>query len=108
MPAQRITMRRIREVLRLKHECGLSYGEIGAVLSLPEEQAVVLRKNFFEDKPHNEIAAQIADKTFEWLDAPMLRVTAIDTPVPYSPPLEDYFLPQIDDIVTAARYLVAY
>jgi 2-oxoisovalerate dehydrogenase E1 component beta subunit len=55
-----------------------------------------------------EIAMRISEKAFEWLDAPILRVTAIDTPVPYSPPLEDYFLPQDGDIVTAARYLTKY
>jgi 2-oxoisovalerate dehydrogenase E1 component beta subunit len=55
-----------------------------------------------------EIAMRVSEKAFEWLDAPMLRVTALDTPVPYSPPLEDYFLPQVDDILTAARYLVSY
>jgi pyruvate/2-oxoglutarate/acetoin dehydrogenase E1 component len=55
-----------------------------------------------------EIAMRVSEKAFEWLDAPMLRVTALDAPVPYSPPLEDYFLPQVDDILTACRYLKAY
>lgn len=55
-----------------------------------------------------EIAMRVSESAFEWLDAPMLRVTAIDAPVPYSGVLEDYFLPQTDDIVTAGRYLVRY
>jgi pyruvate/2-oxoglutarate/acetoin dehydrogenase E1 component len=55
-----------------------------------------------------EIAMRISERAFEWLDAPILRVTAIDTPVPYSPPLEDYYLPQVADIVTAAKYLANY
>ena len=55
-----------------------------------------------------EITAQICEGGFEWLDAPVRRVTGLDTPVPYSPPLEDYYLPQVDDIVTAARWLLAY
>lgn len=55
-----------------------------------------------------EISMRINEKAFEWLDAPILRVTAIDTPVPYSPPLEDYFLPNAADIVTACRYLARY
>jgi 2-oxoisovalerate dehydrogenase E1 component beta subunit len=50
----------------------------------------------------------VSEKAFEWLDAPILRVTALDAPVPYSPPLEDYFLPQTEDIVKAARHLAAY
>jgi 2-oxoisovalerate dehydrogenase E1 component beta subunit len=55
-----------------------------------------------------EIAMRVSERAFEWLDAPVLRVTAIDTPVPYAPTLEDYFLPQVDDIVAACRYLAAY
>lgn len=55
-----------------------------------------------------EIAIRVSEKAFEWLDAPMLRVTALDTPVPYSPPLEDYFLPHADDILKACRYLTDY
>ena len=55
-----------------------------------------------------EIAATIAEEAFEWLDAPVLRVASIDSPVPYSPPLEAYFLPQVDEIVAAARRLAAY
>ncbi len=55
-----------------------------------------------------EIAMRINELAFEWLDAPILRVTALDTPVPYSPPLEDEFLPQTDDIVAAARHLTEY
>ena len=55
-----------------------------------------------------EIAMRVSEKAFEWLDAPIQRVTAIDAPIPYSPPLEDYFLPQTDDIVKAARWLANY
>ncbi|HSM08845.1 MAG TPA: alpha-ketoacid dehydrogenase subunit beta [Gemmatimonadota bacterium] len=55
-----------------------------------------------------EIAAQVNEHAFEWLDAPIRRVTAIDTPVPYAPALEDYYLPQTDDITAAARWLLAY
>jgi 2-oxoisovalerate dehydrogenase E1 component beta subunit len=55
-----------------------------------------------------EIAMRVNERAFEWLDAPILRVTAIDAPVPYSGSLEDYFLPQEQDIITAARYLSSY
>ncbi|HEX5708154.1 MAG TPA: alpha-ketoacid dehydrogenase subunit beta [Pyrinomonadaceae bacterium] len=55
-----------------------------------------------------EIAAQVAEEAFEWLDAPLVRVAAIDTPVPYSPPLEEYHLPQLGDVLDAARRLAAY
>jgi pyruvate/2-oxoglutarate/acetoin dehydrogenase E1 component len=55
-----------------------------------------------------EITSRINELAFEWLDAPVLRVTAADVPLPYSPPLEDYVLPQTSDIVTAIRRLAAY
>lgn len=55
-----------------------------------------------------EIAATLAEKAFEWLDAPILRVTAPDTPVPYSPPLEEAFLPNVNTLLAAARKLARY
>ena len=55
-----------------------------------------------------EITARINELAFEWLDAPVLRVTAADVPLPYSPPLEDYVLPQTNDIVKAVRRLASY
>ena len=55
-----------------------------------------------------EIAARINEEAFEWLDAPIWRVTAHDTPLPYAPTLEDYVLPQPQDVVSAARWLLAY
>ena len=55
-----------------------------------------------------EIAARINEGAFEWLDAPVLRVTAADTPLPYAPTLEDYVLPQTADIVSVARKLASY
>ena len=55
-----------------------------------------------------EITARINVTCFEWLDAPVLRVTAHDVPLPYSPPLEDFVLPQVSDIVTVARHLARY
>lgn len=55
-----------------------------------------------------EITARLNEHAFEWLDAPVMRVTAADVPLPYSPPLEDYVLPQTADIVKAARVLAAY
>ncbi len=55
-----------------------------------------------------ELSARINEYAFEWLDAPIRRVTAKDTPIPYAPTLEDYVLPQTADIVSAARWLLAY
>ena len=55
-----------------------------------------------------EIAARIAEHAFEHLDAPVVRVAAIDSPVPYAPSLEQYHLPQTSTVVDAARKLAAY
>src|SRR5689334_9996671 len=55
-----------------------------------------------------EIAATIADEAFEHLDAPVKRLTAPDCPVPFAPPLEKAFIPQVDDVAAALRELAAY
>jgi 2-oxoisovalerate dehydrogenase E1 component beta subunit len=55
-----------------------------------------------------EIAALLAEDCFEHLDGPVLRVAAPDTPVPFSTPLEEYFLPKVSDVLAAARKLAAY
>ena len=54
------------------------------------------------------LAAIIQEEAFESLDAPVRIVGALDTPVPYSPPLEEFFLPSDEDVERAARLLVAY
>lgn len=55
-----------------------------------------------------EIAAIIADRTFQRLDAPVRRLASPDTPVPFAPPLEDYFLPNAQKTVAALRELAAF
>ncbi len=55
-----------------------------------------------------EIAALICDQAFEDLDGPILRVTAPDTPVPFSPPLEKAFLPGVEHVMESARQLARY
>jgi 2-oxoisovalerate dehydrogenase E1 component beta subunit len=54
------------------------------------------------------IAAIVQEEAFESLDAPVRIVGALDTPVPYSPPLEAFFLPSEAEIERAARALVRY
>jgi 2-oxoisovalerate dehydrogenase E1 component beta subunit len=55
-----------------------------------------------------EIAAILCERAFGHLDGPLVRVTGLDTPVPYSPPLEEYFLPNKEKVVHAARELARY
>jgi 2-oxoisovalerate dehydrogenase E1 component beta subunit len=55
-----------------------------------------------------EIAATIAEDAFEHLDAPVKRIAAPDTPVPFAPVLEKAFLPQVEDVVKGLRELAEY
>ena len=55
-----------------------------------------------------ELAAIIAEEAFEYLDAPIVRIASQDTPVPYAPPLEAAFLPNVEKVVTAAKTLIQY
>jgi pyruvate/2-oxoglutarate/acetoin dehydrogenase E1 component len=55
-----------------------------------------------------EIAATIAEEAFEDLDAPLKRLTAPDSPVPFSPPLEKAFIPQVEDVVKGLKELAEY
>ena len=55
-----------------------------------------------------EIVATIMEEGFENLDAPVVRVTAPDTPVPFSPPLEKAYIPQVEDVVKGVKELAEY
>ena len=55
-----------------------------------------------------EIAAIVCESAFEDLDGPIARVTGLDTPIPYAPPLEERFLPSVEKVVAAARELAKY
>jgi pyruvate/2-oxoglutarate/acetoin dehydrogenase E1 component len=55
-----------------------------------------------------EIAATIAEEAFEDLDAPVRRIAAPDTPVPFSPPLERAFIPQVEDVAAGLREVAEY
>ena len=55
-----------------------------------------------------ELAALIAERAFEDLDGPIVRITGPDTPVPFSPPLEEYFLPNARNVIEAARKLAKW
>ncbi len=53
-----------------------------------------------------EISAMIAEKAFDDLDSPIKRVTAPDTPVPYAPVLEHFFMPHEENVIQAVRQMV--
>ena len=71
-------------------------------------KVIVMHEATMTGGPGGEIVARIAQKAFEYLDGPIVRIAPPDTPVPYSPPLEEAFLPQVKDIVASARKLAAY
>jgi 2-oxoisovalerate dehydrogenase E1 component beta subunit len=105
---------------RLEKEDGLSVEviDLRTLLPLDDEaivatvkktnRAVVVHEDTRTGGIAGEIIARINESAFEWLDAPVLRVTAADVPLPYAPPLEDYVLPQIEDVVHAVRRVAAY
>ncbi len=71
-------------------------------------KAIVLHEDTLTGGIGGEIVARINEKAFEYLDGPVLRIAAPDTPVPFSPPLEDAFLPNAARVIEKARWLYGY
>jgi 2-oxoisovalerate dehydrogenase E1 component beta subunit len=71
-------------------------------------KAILLHEDILSGGIGGEIAARIAEKAFDALDGPVVRITAPDTPVPYSPPLEQAFLPNAQRVIEKARWLCGY
>ena len=104
----------------LKREDGVSVEILDLRTLLPMDDAAILasvRKTnrlliVHEDTRTGgiagEITARVNEQAFQWLDSPILRVTAHDTPLPFSGPLEDFVLPQTETIVETARRVLAY
>jgi len=76
--------------------------------AMKTSKVIVLHEATLTGGPGGEVVARIAEKAFEHLDGPIVRIAPPDTPVPYSPPLEEAFLPQIADVVAKAKELAAY
>ena len=71
-------------------------------------RAIILHEASLTGGVGGEFAATIAEKAFEYLDAPIKRVAGLDSPVPYSPPLESFYLPGKDRVLSAAREILKY
>lgn len=71
-------------------------------------RAVIVHEDTRTGGIAGEIAMRINERIFEYLEAPVMRVTAPDTPIPFSPPLEEFFLPQVEEIVQAVRWVANY
>jgi 2-oxoisovalerate dehydrogenase E1 component len=82
----------------------------GALLALARRchRILVVHEDIRTGSIGESIAAVIQEEAFEWLDAPVRIVGALDTPVPYSPPLEEFFLPSEAQVERAARLLAGY
>jgi 2-oxoisovalerate dehydrogenase E1 component beta subunit len=81
-----------------------------AVLASVEKtsRALVLHEDTRTGGFGAEIVATIAEEAFESLDAPVKRIAAPDTPVPFAPPLEKAFIPQVEDVVAGIKDLATY
>jgi len=87
----------------------LPYDEEAVLASVRKcNKVILLHEDTRTGGMAGELAALIAEKAFEDLDGPIVRITAPDTPVPFSPPLEEYFLPNAQKVIEAARELAAY
>ena len=84
--------------------------DVGAILRSIEKtsKALIVHEDTRTLGVGAEVAAILAEEAFDLLDGPIVRVTAPDTPVPFSAPLEAAFLPNAEKIATAARRLAAY
>jgi 2-oxoisovalerate dehydrogenase E1 component beta subunit len=71
-------------------------------------KVIVLHEATLTGGPGGEVAALVSERAFEYLDAPIVRLAPPDTPVPYSPPLEEAFLPNADRVANAIRALYDY
>lgn len=71
-------------------------------------RALVLTEEQTTGSVAGEVAARIAEHAFQWLDGPVTRLCCPDTPVPYSPTLEDAYLPNVDKLVAKVRELASF
>jgi pyruvate/2-oxoglutarate/acetoin dehydrogenase E1 component len=105
---------------RLEQEDGLAVEVLDLRTLMPMDDAAIMRSVrktnrvlvAHEDTRTGglagEIIARINEQCFEWLDAPARRVCAHDVPLPFAPTLEDFVLPQVEDLVAACRWLAGY
>ena len=71
-------------------------------------RVIVLTEEQLTGSVAGEVAARISQHAFEWLDGPVHRLCCPDTPVPYSPTLEEAYLPNVDKLIAKVRALAAY
>jgi 2-oxoisovalerate dehydrogenase E1 component beta subunit len=95
------------EIVDLRTLCPLDREAIAQTVK-KTNKVILLHEDTRTGGLAGELAAIINEEAFDDLDGPIVRITALDTPVPFSPPLEHYFLPKVEDVVREARKLHKY
>jgi 2-oxoisovalerate dehydrogenase E1 component beta subunit len=95
------------EILDLRTLCPLDREAITATVK-KTNKVILLHEDTKTGGLAGELAAIINEEAFDDLDGPIVRITGLDTPVPFSPPLEHFFLPKVEDVVREAKKLHAY
>jgi 2-oxoisovalerate dehydrogenase E1 component beta subunit len=95
------------EVLDLRTLAPLDRQAIAATVG-KTNKVILLHEDVKTGGIGGEISAVINELAFDDLDGPIVRIAAQDSPVPFSPPQEEYFLPKVSDVVREARRLKAY
>jgi 2-oxoisovalerate dehydrogenase E1 component beta subunit len=95
------------EVLDLRTVSPLDREGIAATVK-KTNKVIVLHEHTRTGGLAGEISAIINEEAFDDLDGPIVRLASPDTPVPFSPPQEEFFLPKVSDLVREARRLRAY
>jgi 2-oxoisovalerate dehydrogenase E1 component beta subunit len=95
------------EVLDLRTLAPLDREAIAATVR-KTSKAIILHEDTRTGGIAGEVTAVIHEECFDDLDGPVVRIASLDTPVPFSPPLEEVFLPKVGDVVREARRLKAY
>jgi 2-oxoisovalerate dehydrogenase E1 component beta subunit len=95
------------EILDLRTVAPLDRSAIAATVK-KTNKVIILHEHARTGGLAGEISAIINEEAFDDLDGPIVRLTSLDTPVPFSPPQEEFFLPKVSDLVREARRLHAY
>jgi len=95
------------EILDLRTLCPLDSEAVAQTVK-KTNKVILLHEDTRTGGLAGELAAIINEEAFDDLDGPIVRITALDTPVPFSPPLEHFFLPKVEDVVREARKLHKY
>jgi 2-oxoisovalerate dehydrogenase E1 component beta subunit len=95
------------EVLDLRTLSPLDRAAIGETVRRTNK-VIIVHEDVRTGGIAGEIAAIVNEEAFDSLDGPIVRLTALDTPVPFSPPQEDYFLPKVSDVIREVRKLLSY